>query len=264
MPGGAEGVAGPRRCLDACRWVLRCSDSRRGSRACLRCSSPVPFFLQHLLLHALSLGLRCMVPCLSACPAADELFRVNEELRFSRAPLFDVSSALHIMQTGGQGSAWHGLPLAAPPLRSNPSVVHLIDESNASCCRQLSAAAERHRRRAAAAGAAPGAAGGGERGQQGGAAAGCAAPHRLPPAFQAALGASAAGTRERPAPMSRLQPARRLAKVAIIRRCRTASPTHCLRPHPHCRPSCPRACGCSRCATGGPGWWQPAGSTPRS
>lgn len=33
-------------------------------------------------------------------PAADELFRLHEELRFSRVPLFDVSTALHIMQTG--------------------------------------------------------------------------------------------------------------------------------------------------------------------
>ncbi|KAI3423531.1 hypothetical protein D9Q98_010711 [Chlorella vulgaris] len=32
--------------------------------------------------------------------AADELFRLHEELRFSRVPLFDVSTALHIMQTG--------------------------------------------------------------------------------------------------------------------------------------------------------------------
>ncbi|KAL4428264.1 hypothetical protein ABPG75_002353 [Micractinium tetrahymenae] len=31
---------------------------------------------------------------------ADELFRLHEELRFSRAPLFDVSTALHISQTG--------------------------------------------------------------------------------------------------------------------------------------------------------------------
>lgn len=67
------------------------------------------------------------VPCR---PAADELFRLHEELRFSRAPLFDVSTALHISQTGGRPSggqaAWQ-MPCclsAAEPLPALCSLSH--------------------------------------------------------------------------------------------------------------------------------------------
>ena len=39
--------------------------------------------------------------CLHPPAAADEFFRLHEELRFVRAPLFDVGTALHILQSGG-------------------------------------------------------------------------------------------------------------------------------------------------------------------
>lgn len=47
-------------------------------------------------------------------PPADEFFRLHEELRFGRAPLFDVPTALHILHTGAPAA---GCPGASPLLR---------------------------------------------------------------------------------------------------------------------------------------------------
>ena len=50
---------------------------------------------------------------LSTLPAADEFFRLHEELRFARAPLFDVSTALHILQSGAGQHAHNVVPAIA-------------------------------------------------------------------------------------------------------------------------------------------------------
>lgn len=103
LQGGAQGGGRPWRRLRARRWVP-CTSAGRGAGAALharpseaepaagwgRCRRPL----------VADWMLRPLHPLLPPLPAADEFFRLHEELRFARAPLFDVSTALHILQSG--------------------------------------------------------------------------------------------------------------------------------------------------------------------
>ena len=72
--------------------------------------------------------------------AADELFRLHEELRFSRAPLFDVPTALHILQTGGCWEAAGGagragkLCAASPPRAHSAASCLPLPQATTACC----------------------------------------------------------------------------------------------------------------------------------
>jgi len=67
-----------------------------------RCAAAPIFFLLGIASHHCLVDTRLPLPL----AAADELFRLHEELRATRAPLFDVSTALHITQSGVWLAGW--------------------------------------------------------------------------------------------------------------------------------------------------------------
>ena len=157
VPGGSQGVTGPWRSLCARGWVLPpganaaphdCfqvlnsnAEALKGAAAA-RCRCCGRRWGIHHGEPPASIHDRPPLP-----PAADELFRLNEELRFCRAPLFDVSFALHIMQTGKklvgrQAGAWVHTPggtAAEERTELSPIAACL---KHIFCCRHLPPAAQ--------------------------------------------------------------------------------------------------------------------------